>query len=172
MINRETKAKQIETLKNDINEHDCFYAIGLGNMDVEKNMMLRRLCREKGIYVKVVKNSLISICLKELNNEQYNKIDTSCLVNTSALLFVNKAYSVPGKLLNNFKKKVFDGVSLKFAYANGDIYYGEDGLKKVSSLKTLEELLSDIALSIQLVINDLTSALGNVGKGSNENVAK
>lgn len=165
MYSRSEKGKILDEIKNNIKAHDCFYVINIEKMNVETSLILRSECKKKGITVKVVKNSLFSLAIKDLaiDDNDKEKINNECLKKISAVLFIDKLYSTPGRIINKFKKNTFDGISLKFAYVDGTIYYGDEGLKKVSSIKTLEELLSDIALAIQSSINNVVNVCTSSG---------
>jgi len=163
MYSKEEKLKRIDEIKTIMSSNGCFYVTNLGDITVKDDMTLRRTCMTKGVHVKVVKNSLLSIAMKDIGiipePDTFKKINDECLRGISTMFFIDKEYGTPGRIINEFKKKTSNKVSLKFALADGVLYFGEDGLKKLSSMKTLDETLSDISSVIQSSINNLIGCL-------------
>ena len=149
MYSKEQKNEVINFLVDNFKSHDCFYIIDVTKLNMEKNMMLRRQCYDSGIKMKVAKNSLIYLALKgaNINNLDNDFINQECFKNISALLFVNEKYNLPGKILYNFKRDQFDKIELKCAYINGEFFSGKDKLKYLASLKTKNEVISEIVFS-------------------------
>lgn len=162
MYSKEEKQKKINEIKTIISSNDCFYVANLGNITVENDMALRTICREKGIGVKVVKNSLLSIAIKDIgliSDSDISKINKEYLKGISTIFFIDKTYNAPGRILNDFKKKKSVNFSLKFALADKTVYFGEKGLKTLTSMKSLEEMLSDVVLAIQSVGSNLVDVI-------------
>lgn len=157
----------IEDIKKSVNSYDCFYVIGVEGLNVEKNIDFRRICRKSDVAVKVVKNTFISIVLKELNlgNFAEKNKDNGLLRGISAMLFINESYGTPGRIIKKFKEDSFEKMSFKLAYVAGELYTGDEGLKYLCSIKTLGETLEDIVSAISScsskVVNTLLSC-GNV----------
>lgn len=163
------KGNIINGIKNSIKNHDCFYVVNIGKMSNNTNILFRKICKKNGVEVKVTKNSFIARAIDELNLKETDKsnIINKWLNGISAMLFINESYSVPGKLIKTFKNEVFDDISLKFAYAAGDLYYGQEGLNYLSTMKTLSELLNDIASAINSSRANIASALLSLTKVNN-----
>ena len=163
LTTKEKKEFTINNVKDCMKKHDCFYVINISNIDVAKSILFRRICKKSGILVKVVKNSLITIALNDLclSDADKKNINEKWLKGISAMLFINENYSIPGKIIKKFRVDTFDGLSLKFAYVAGELYSGEDGLNCLCSMKTLSELLCDIASAISSYPVGLAGALNS-----------
>ena len=156
----------IDSIKKNVKEHDCFYVIGMDGINVNKDMDFRRICRKNDITVKVVKNTFISMVLKELNLGDFGE-KSNCkgmLHGVSAMLFVNESYGTPGRIIKKFRNDSFEPMTLKFAYVSGDLYIGEEGLNHLSSIKTLDETLTDIVLAINSCSSNIVNALLSCGR--------
>ena len=58
-MTREEKTVAIESLKSRLNEVDYFYLTDSSTLTVDQVNKFRRLCFEKGVEMKVVKNTLM-----------------------------------------------------------------------------------------------------------------
>ncbi len=160
-MNREQKTLAIEQLKNKLEENSFFYLADTSAMSVKQITTLRRICFEKGIEIKVVKNTLAKKALESFPEERNYAAVFDALKGTTAILFTDTA-NLPAKVIQDFRK---DGKkpSLKAAYIETAIFLGDDQLESLSKLKSKEELLGEIVGLLQSPAKNVISALKSGG---------
>lgn len=110
---------------------------------IKTNNMRRRL-REKGIRMLVVKNTLA----KRATSTGKIAGFSSLLDGASALVYgKDVAASTIARLLIE-EKKGLETLELRGIFFDGDVYQGEDGVKKVSKMPTREEAIANLVGSI------------------------
>jgi large subunit ribosomal protein L10 len=101
-----------------------------------KNNLIRRRLREKGLRMTVVKNTLA----KRATANSKIKGFESLLDGPSAVIYGQASMSTLAKLLLE-EKKNDETIELRGIFFDGEIYVGEEGVKKVSKLPTREEAI-------------------------------
>lgn len=158
-MTRAEKTTAIEELKQSFQENQYFYITDSSALTVEQVNNLRRLCHEKGVTMKVVKNTLAKKALEEIGeNGHYSEL-WDALKGPTAVMFCETA-NVPAKLIKEFREK-HDKPILKAAYIDSDIFLGDDQLDILKSLKSKEELVGDIVILLQSPIKNLVGALNS-----------
>jgi large subunit ribosomal protein L10 len=158
-MTRAEKTTAIEELKQSFQENQYFYITDSSALTVEQVNNLRRLCHEKGVTMKVVKNTLAKKALEEIGeNGHYSEL-WDALKGPTAVMFCETA-NVPAKLIKEFREK-HDKPILKAAYIDSDIFLGDDQLDVLKSLKSKEELVGDIVILLQSPIKNLVGALNS-----------
>lgn len=160
-MTREQKAQAIEQLKNRLEENSFFYLADTSSMSVKQISALRRICFEKGIEIKVVKNTLAKKAMESFPEERNYSAVFDALKGTTAILFTETA-NLPAKVIKDYRK---DGKkpSLKAAYIDSAIFLGDDQLEVLSKLKSKEELLGEIIGLLQSPAKNVISALKSGG---------
>ena len=72
-------------------------------------------------------------------------------------MFCDKG-NIPAKLIRDFRKG-HEKPILKAAYVEESIYVGDNMLETLSAIKSKEELIGDVMLSLQAPMNNLLSAM-------------
>jgi large subunit ribosomal protein L10 len=110
---------------------------GIGGI---KSNQLRRRLREKGMTMTVVKNTLAKKSVEGKKLQGFDKL----LDGPSAVIYGPSASisAVARTLLD--EKKDNDTLELRGIFFDGEIYAGEDGGKKVSTLPTREEAIGNL----------------------------
>jgi large subunit ribosomal protein L10 len=161
-MTRAQKATAIEELKEQFSTSPFFYLTDSSSMTVEQISSLRRLCFSKGIKVKVVKNTLAIKALEAQNSgADYSEIYKGFKGNT-AILFSDTA-NLPGKVLKEFRGKDGEKPLLKAAYIDSDVYFGDDMLTNLATLKSKEDLIGEIIGLLQSPAKNVISALKSGG---------
>jgi ribosomal protein L10 len=125
---------------------------------IKTNNMRRRL-REKGIRMLVVKNTLAKRATSTGKIAGFN----SLLDGASALVYgKDVAASTIARLLMEEKKGI-EALELRGIFFDGDVYEGEEGVKKVSKMPTREEAISEILGAILGPGSSLLAALQGPG---------
>ncbi|MFK7810155.1 MAG: 50S ribosomal protein L10 [Saprospiraceae bacterium] len=159
-MTRAEKATAIEELKEQFSTSPFFYLTDSSSMTVEQISNLRRLCFEKGVQVKVVKNTL-AIKALEAQDEDYAEIYDAFKGNT-AIMFSETA-NLPGKILKEFRGDDGERPILKAAYIDADVFFGDDKLKELAALKSKEDLIGEIITLLQSPAKNVISSLKSGG---------
>jgi len=162
-MTREEKAIVIEELVEKFSSNMNFYITDASGMSVAQTNSLRRLCFEKGIEYKVVKNTLIAKALEQMNTD-YTPFDEKVLRGFSGVMFSGEDANAPAKLIKEFRKKS-GGQSPKFkgASIDTDLFIGEENLDVLSQLKSKAELIGEVITLLQSPAKNVISGLKGAG---------
>lgn len=160
-MKREDKVTAIAELKETFSNNQFFYLADSSAMTVEQINALRRTCFEKGVQVKVVKNTLAIKALQALPEENGYEGLYEALKGPTTVMFAEHA-NVPAKVIKEFRKKGKKPV-LKAAYIDKDIFLGDDQLETLSSLKSKEDLIGEVLLLLESPIKNVMSQLNSGG---------
>ena len=161
-MTREEKTSVISELKEQFENSQYFYFTDSSTLTVEQVNNLRGLCFEKGIEMKVIKNTLAKKALEENAEEKGFTPLLDVLKGPTTVMFTETA-NVPAKVIKEFRKK-FDRPVLKAAYIDSSVYVGDDQVDTLASLKSKEELVGDVILLLQSPIKNV---LGSLQSGGN-----
>lgn len=156
------KASAIKQLKEKFSESQFFYVADSSALTVEAINKLRALCYEKGVEMKVVKNTLAIKALEQLDESDKYADLKAVLKGPSTLLFADSA-NVPAKVIKEFRKS-HEKPILKAAYIDSDIYVGDDQVDSLAALKSRDELIGDVILLLQSPIKNVISSLNSGGQ--------
>ncbi len=154
-MKREDKNKIIDELVDLLKSYPHIYITDVSGLNAQDTSDLRRKCHEKGVKLKVAKNTLMLRALKQIN-EEFEQFET-VLKGPSALM-LSEVSNVPGKIIEEFRKTLEKPI-LKAAYVEESYYFGDDKLKELATLKSKEELLADVVLLLQSPIRNVMSSL-------------
>ncbi len=156
------KTATIEALKETFAENEFFYVTDASELTVAQVNDFRRLCFEKGITMKVYKNTLVKKALEAApEDKNYQKI-IDIMKGPSAILFTDTA-NAPARVLKNFRES-HDKPVLKAAYIETSVYEGDEMIETLSKLKSKEELLGDVIGLLQSPPKNVISALKSGGQ--------
>jgi len=162
-----TKAEKtavIEELKDKFENSSFFYVTDSSTLTVEKVNELRGMLFEKGIEMRVVKNTLARKALESASPEKgfdVSLLDT--LKGPTALMFTDVA-NEPAKVIKKFRGKEGGIPIVKAAYVDTAIYIGDDQLDALSSIKSKEELLGEL---VGLLQSPMSNLMGQLNSGGN-----
>ena len=162
-MTRTEKGNQIAELKEKFSNSSFFYLTDSSTLTVEKVNELRGLLYEKGIEMRVVKNTLAQKALEQAdadNTKGYAPL-YDALKGPTAVLFTETA-NAPAKIIEEFRK-TSERPLLKAAYIDSSVYMGDDQLKTLASLKSREELIGEIIGLLQSPAKNVISALKSGG---------
>lgn len=161
-MNREEKTATIEALKEKLSGVDYFYLADSSTLTVEQINKFRGMCFEKGVEMKVVKNTLIKKAL-EAAPEEKNYADLyQALKGHTAILFTETA-NTPAKLIKEFRRDD-EKPELKAAYIESDVYLGDDQLDALASLKSKDDLLAEVITLLQSPAKNVIGSLKSGGQ--------
>ena len=159
-MNKEKKVEIIKVLSQELKENENFYLADISGLDSSETYDLRKEFYGKGVSVKVVKNTLLELALKE--NEYSEEDFSEALKGATSILFSENA-SAPAKVMKELRKGGEKPV-LKAAYVYGALYVGDENLEYLSTIKSKEELIGDIILLLQSPMKNVVSSLGSAGQ--------
>ena len=160
-MKKELKAQIIETISAQIKEYPHFYITDISGLNAEKTSKLRRECFGEGIKLSVVKNTLFSHVLKELDNEELNLLAPT-LVGNTAIMYCESP-NAPARLIKKWQKDGSEKPALKGAYVQECAFVGADKLEELVAIKSKEELIGDIIALLQSPARNVVSALQSAG---------
>ncbi len=141
-MTREDKVTAIAELKEELGGTPFFYLTDSSTLPVEKINKFRRMCFEKGITVKVAKNTLIQKALEsEPESKGYSALYE--VLNGPTTILISSNPKGPAQLLEIFRKTESRPI-LKAAYIDSAVYIGDEQLAVLSKLKTKEEMVGEI----------------------------
>lgn len=161
-MTRAEKTATIEALKDKLAEVEFFYLADSSTLTVEQINKFRGMCFEKGVEMKVVKNTLIQKAFDASPEERnFNEL-SEALKGHTAILFTETA-NAPAKIIKAFRE---DGEkpALKAAYIESDVYLGDDKLETLASLKSKEDLLAEVISLLQSPAKNVISSLKSGGQ--------
>ena len=161
-MNKTEKTQVIEELKEKFENSQYFYIADSSTLTVGEVNKLRALCHEKGVEMKVVKNTLAKKALESFDDDKNFGQLMEALKGPSTLLFSDTG-NVPAKLIKEYRE-TSERPILKAAYIDSDVFLGDDQLEALSSLKSKEELIGDVIVLLQSPIKNL---LGSLQSGQN-----
>lgn len=157
-MKKQDKTIAIDQLKEKFSNNTYFYFTDSSTLTVEQVNKLRGLCYEKGIEMKVVKNTLARKALENISEDSttYDSL-YDILKGPTTVMFTDVA-NAPAKLIKEFRKE-FSRPLLKAAYIDSAIFIGEEQLDTLATLKSKEELIGDVILLLQSPMKNLISSL-------------
>jgi large subunit ribosomal protein L10 len=158
-MTREEKAAVIDELSQKFATTPYFYITNASGMSVEEVNQLRRLCFERGVEYRVIKNTLIRKAL-ETSDTDYTSFDESVLKGFSGVMFHPESGKVPAQLIKDFRKKSGkDKLKFKGASVDSSLFIGADQIDKLISLKSKQEMLGEVIGLLQSPAKNVLSAL-------------
>jgi large subunit ribosomal protein L10 len=169
-MNTAQKSEAIELLKNKFSQYSNFYVTNTESLTVAQISQLRRTCFEKGVEMKVAKNTMIKKALESFNDEKYAGI-YEALHGVTALMFSDSPKE-PAVIISDFRKGKGERPVLKAALIGEDIFVGDNQLAALKNIKTKNELIGEVIGLLQSPIRRVIAALQNQeAKGGADAVA-
>ncbi len=160
-MNKTEKGATIEALKDKINESSFFYLADASSMTVAQINSFRRICHEKGIEVKVVKNTLARKAMEALPAYKGYADLYEALHGPTAMLFAD-AGNAPAKVIKDFRA-TSERPILKAAYIDSAVFLGDDQLDVLIAIKSKNELIGEIISLLQSPAKNVIGALQSGG---------
>ncbi len=160
-MNRVQKKAIIEELTEKFSNTNFFYLTDSSTLNVEDINKLRRICFEKNIEIRVVKNTLIRKALEAVEGKEYDESLLNELKGPTTLMFAEHA-NEPAKLVKEFRKE-HEKPLIKAAYVEESVYVGDEQLDALAALKSKKELIGDVILLLESPIKNVISGLNSGG---------
>ena len=161
-MRKEEKTLEIEDLKAKFDANPFFYITDSSALSVAQINKFRRICYDKGIEVKVVKNTLAIKALESFDEGKKFSELYEALHGPTTLLFSETA-NLPAKVIKDFRKTAAKPV-IKAAYIDAGIYLGDEQLDALAKLKSKEELIGEIIGLLQSPAKNVIGALKSGGQ--------
>ncbi|MCB0685845.1 MAG: 50S ribosomal protein L10 [Saprospiraceae bacterium] len=156
-MTKSEKQQAIKLLKRKFKKNSFFYLTDSSALSVAEVNDLRSKCYEKGVELKVVKNTLAIKAMQSLAKDRgYEKL-FDALKGPTAIMFSETA-STPAKIIKEFRKE-HDKPVLKAAYIDTDVFHGDDQVEVLASLKSKEDVLGEIISLLESPIKSVLSAI-------------
>lgn len=117
MLTREQKANRISTLSDSLSRSKAIFLVDFNGMNVEQVTDLRKNLRKVDSEMKVVKNTLAKLALKDF--PESDKALEGAFVGTNAFVFAFEDASASAKALSEFSKTV-EALKLKTGVIDGE----------------------------------------------------
>jgi large subunit ribosomal protein L10 len=112
-------------------------------IDAIKNNNMRRKLHEKGLRMVVVKNSLAKRATANTKLKGFEKL----LEGPSAVIYGEAGISSLARLLLD-EKKADEKLELRGIFFDGEVYEGDEGVKRVSTMPTREEAIATVIAAL------------------------
>jgi len=166
-MKKEEKNQLVDSLTKELSSSSNFYLTDISELNVETINNIRRLCFNRDIKLKVVKNTLLKKAMVNVENDYSSLLDL--LKGPTSIMFCNTA-SAPAKLIKELRRTSPKPI-LKGAYIESCCYVGDDQIESLASLKSKNELIGDIIGLLQSPAKNVISAL-NSGRDTLAGVVK
>jgi large subunit ribosomal protein L10 len=160
-MNKQDKNQVIQELREKFDNSSFIYFTDASSMTVAQVNKLRRMCFQQGIEMTVVKNTLAQKAMESLGEERGFAPVFAALAGPTAIMLTQTA-NAPARLIKEFRQDG-DKPKLKAAYIDSDVFFGDDSLEALASLKSKEELVGDIIMLLQSPAKNVISALKSGG---------
>jgi len=160
-MTRQEKTTVVEELREKFNNSSFFYITDSSTLTVEQVNKLRGLLFEKGIEMRVVKNTLALKALQDAPEEKGYAALFDALKGPTALMFTEVA-NTPAKIIKSFRKKS-GKPAVKAAYIDTTVYFGDDQLDALANIKSKEEMLGELVGLLQSPMRNLIGSLQSGG---------
>ena len=158
-MTREEKGNIVNELSDKLNNSSIFYLADIAELDAVSSSKLRRLCFNKQVSLRVVKNTLLKQALEKAEGD-YEELYAVLKGNTS-IMFAETG-NVPARIIKDFRKKA-EKPALKGAFIDSAIYIGDNQLEALTQLKSKEEVIADVIALLQSPAKNVLSALQSGG---------
>lgn len=162
-MTKEQKTQQITELAEKFVDNNFFYVTDSSGMTVAQVNAFRRLCFEKGIEYKVIKNTLVEKALEKANVGDFSEFNSKVLKSTSAIMFSKESGKTPAEILKKFRSAGNKLPLLKGASIDGSFFYGDDSIDQLAKLKSKNELIGEVIGLLQSPAQNVLSALQSGG---------
>jgi large subunit ribosomal protein L10 len=161
-MSKRVKSLIEKDLKTRMDGIESVAVINPRGMNAIKNNLIRRKLHEKGLRMTVVKNTLAQRALGAGKLKGFEKL----LDGPSAVIYGKASISAIARLLVD-EKKADEKLELRGIFFDGEVYLGDDGIKKVSKFPTREEAIGQL---VALILSPGKN-LGGIFKGQAGKIA-
>jgi len=158
-MKKEAKTPFINTLSEELINNEYLYITDISGLDAVKTSELRRACFKKNIKLMMVKNTLLKKAMEKTDKNYTELFDV--LKGNTALMFSDSP-NASANLIKDFRKKAKLPL-IKGALIQDMVVIGDENIDFLINIKSKNELIADIILSLKSPAINVISAL-NSGK--------
>lgn len=158
MAKIELKQPIVEEIANAIKGAQSVVLVDHRGLTVEKDTELRRLLRAEGITYKVYKNTLLNFAFKGTEFEAL----APYLEGPSAIAISTTDATAPARVMCKFAKTA-DKLEIKAGVVEGKVFDAE-GIQKISTIPSKEELISKLLGSLQSPITNFARVMNQIAE--------
>jgi large subunit ribosomal protein L10 len=159
-MTRADKNLLIEELSQVLAERDVVYLADATGMDSTQTTNFRRECYNKGITVRVVKNTLLRKAMEQVEGKDFSELFGTLKGQT--VMMTSEVGNLPAKVIKDIRKKQ-ETPLLKAAYVEAACFIGDNQLDALSSIKSKEEVIADVVALLQSPAKNVLGALQSGG---------
>lgn len=153
-MTRETKEAKVVEVAERLRGAKAVYLTDLTGLTVERLTTFRRICRDNGIRLEVVRNTLIR---RAATDTAYEGLNPHLNGPTALMTVVEDAVS-PARVLDKFIKETKGLPKVKVACVEGEIY-DEAGVQALAKLPSREALLGQLLSVLNAPVTQLAMVL-------------
>lgn len=142
--------ERLDVIKSDLADITAMWVVDYRGLTVKESQQLRRNIREAGAIMKVHKNTLVQLALKELDMPNVDEI----LSGPSAFVFAEGDPVASAKAIKDFAKGN-ENLVIKGGIMDG-AFVDAEAVEKIAALPSREELIAKLLGSLQ---NPLTQTV-------------
>ncbi|WP_148704284.1 50S ribosomal protein L10 [Taylorella asinigenitalis] len=154
-LNRNEKQVVIDEISAQLSEAQSIVVAEYRGIDVASVTVLRKKARESGVYLRVLKNTLVTRAIKDTNFQQIEDKLVGPLIYA-----ISKDPVAAAKVLSSFAKEN-DKIVLKAGALPGSVL-DSNGIKQLATMPSREELLSKLMGTMQAPIAKFVRTLNEV----------
>ncbi len=159
-MNREQKKNIINDLSIKLRDSKNIYFTKISGLDSIQTASLRKLCFDRGVSLFVVKNRLLKKAMESQEEKDFSSFYDLLKENTS--IMISESSNNPAKVIKDFlDKNDTETPIIKGAHIENEVYLGHDQLDVLATLKSKEELISEVISLLQSPIKNLISSLNS-----------
>lgn len=158
-ISKTKKNELVAELKELLSDAKMTVFASYDGVNVENIQHLRKLARENGVKIKVVKNRLVGKAMEDIDNFK----DTDKSVLKGQLLYAISAEDevAPAQVLDKFAKK-HPSLKLIGAFSAEGMSLETNEVKSLASLPSKEQLIAEVVATLLSPTNDTISGLNGL----------
>ena len=154
------KIDKVAEIESHIQDNNGVFVVSYNGLTVKQAQELRHQLREVGAEMKVYKNNLVRLALK---NQDQPEID-DVLFGPTAYVFYENEPVEPAKALKEFAQKSKGVLEIKGGISEGKAVTAED-VSAIADLPTKDQLLGQIAGLINGFARDIAVCVNGVSSG-------
>ncbi|MCS7152440.1 MAG: 50S ribosomal protein L10 [Bacteroidia bacterium] len=163
-MTREEKTQLIENLAQTLKSSAGFYLLRPGPMNAEETLKFRRRLYEKGLRLRIVKNTLLAKALEKAGIPEYSSLLPTLKEMTGLIVYTGDP-KAPAQVLEAFLKETNkDYPALKAAYVEETLFIGAEHLEALTQIKSKQDLLAELVARLQSPIQRVLGALQSAGQ--------
>jgi large subunit ribosomal protein L10 len=156
-VNRQNKEVIVEEIRKKFTNSKAVVVTDFRGLNVAQDTKLRKSLREAGIEYNVLKNTLVSLAIKDLGLDDLEEY----LTGPTAIAFSEEDLVAPAKLISKYSQE-FKSLKIKGGVVEGKVI-DMDGVKALAELPPKEVLLAQLLAGMQAPISGLVNVLqGNI----------